>query len=145
VTLHDEPTEQDKVEDLERQYANLRTDPETKIFCPWCRKINAPGKPSCCPFFVEAVAKIGQRQLASVEKQLREVRLGSRTSIQCPYCGAYNRYAEHPADWMRPNVDPFCCDLMHDAALAISQRQVTQALVEQKKKIEDGIGKAERN
>lgn len=144
--LHDAPTEADRFEDLERQYANLQADPATSvIFCPWCSKGNRPDQGACCGFFAEGVAKIGQKKLDSVIKQLREVRLGSRKSIHCPYCGSYIRHAEHPVDWPRPLTSPFCCDIFSDAALAIAQRQAVEEQVEQKKRIEDGLARGMRN
>lgn len=143
MSLHDIPSESDRQEDLARQYANLTED--GVIFCPWCSKGNKPGMGTCCGFFAEGVAKIGQEKFQSVVAQLREVRLGGRRSIACPYCGAYNRYEENPADWTRPMVSPFCCSMMYDAALAISQRIETARLVDQKKKIEDGLQKVGMN
>ena len=145
MSLHNTPTEADKQADLARQYANLTGSDNDVIFCPWCSKGNKPGMGSCCGFFAEGVAKIGQDKMRSVVEQLKEVRLGSRKSIRCPYCKAYNRFAENPADWPRPMVSPFCCDLMSDAALAISQRIETARLIDEKKKIEDGLQKVGMN
>jgi DNA-directed RNA polymerase subunit RPC12/RpoP len=140
---HDTPTEADKHDDLRRQYAAFHVERTkgvtTQIFCPWCFKANKPGLAPCCPQFAEACTQIGKDQLAGVHRQLREVREGRRTAIDCPYCGTRVMRAEHPADWPRPMVSPFCCDLMHDAALAIAQRGAVEAATEAKKRIEDGL------
>ena len=145
-------TEDDKQEDLALQYAKLKTDPRAIIFCPWCSSVNRapqsdePPIGACCTPFALGIAAIGKEQLASVLKQHREILLGSKRTIHCPYCGTHNKpFSKDPADWTRPNVNPSCCDLLSDAALAISQRMETARLIEKKKRIEDGIARGERN
>jgi uncharacterized Zn-finger protein len=140
--IREELTDEERQEDLERQYDNLRADPATVIFCPWCHKTNKLGSEPCCGLFTEGVEKIGQRQFQSIVNQWREMKLGSRRTIKCPYCGQYNRKAEenqHPADWIRPMVSPFCCQLFQDAAIAIAEREALHVQIDQKKRIEDGV------
>lgn len=149
--LHDEPTEADRCEDVERQYREFRSAPDGTIvpviFCPWCTRGNKPGDPPCCAAFTEAVDAIGKKQLASVERQIREIRLGGQRSMHCPYCDTRipKPKSDSPLDWYRPNVSPVCCDLLHDAVLAISQRAIVLDGIERKKKIEDGLVSAARN
>lgn len=145
---HDEPTELDREEDLARQYKAMRDTPDGGIvpiiFCPWCSTGNRVGDAPCCVAFSSAVDTIGKKQLASVERQMREVRLGSRRSMHCPYCDARMKKpkSNHPSDWHRPMVSPVCCELMHDAVLAITQRGLVQAQIEHKKRVEDGLTRA---
>ena len=146
MTRHPGLSEDEKQIDLQDQYAKLATDPKAIIFCPWCSAVNrAPqeGEPAvgaCCNPFALGVALIGQKQLASVISQRREILLGSRKTIHCPYCGVHNKpFSKHPADWTRPLVSPFCCDILRDAALAVAQRVELERLATLKKQIEDGV------
>jgi hypothetical protein len=139
-------TEEERQEDLAEQYTKLKTDPRAVIFCPWCSQVNrAPqaGEPdvgACCNQFALGVQKIGRDQLESVIRQQREILLGGRRHIHCPYCGVHNKpWSSDPADWVRPMVSPFCCNTLHDAALAVAQRMELARLAEQKKRIEDGV------
>src|ERR1022692_2515782 len=123
MKLHDEPTEQDRFEDLCRQYANFQRDPATVIFCPWCMKGNKGGEPACCAFFNDGVERIGREQMASVEKQFRESRLGSHGAVKCPYCFTWNKKpdpGDGPEAWMRPFVSPWCCNMMSDCVTALA-------------------------
>lgn len=143
-SLHDTPTSEDQQLDLERQYANWQEGHMETIFCPWCGAGNAPDKPTCCGSFKVGVDAIGERQLKSVIRQLKEVRLGSRKTIKCPYCGIRVKKeasAGHPSEWPRPMVDPFCCDKMHDAAMAIVEKLTFDKLAEHKSRVEEGMSK----
>ncbi len=142
-SLHDEPTEADRQDDLDRQYALFRANPEHKIICPWCFAINEAGAEACCLPFQDGVDLIGKKQFESVQRQMKEIRLGSRVSIHCPYCDTRLKKPEdnHPASWQRPMVSPVCCDLLHAAVMAVGQQQEVERLVEQKKRIEDGVAK----
>ena len=138
--MHDTPSDQDKQDDLLRQYENVRAGIAPSIFCPWCFKANVPDKPACCGFFKEGVDKIGRDQFNSVLKQWKEVKLGAARSLRCPYCGTWVKKADedtHPGEWVRPLHSPFCCDLLADAATAIVERELAQRLAEDKKRIED--------
>lgn len=145
-------TEVEKQQDLEDQYVALRRDPKKIVFCPWCSGINRapqegePPAPACCPQFAMGVELIGQKQLQSVIAQQKEILLGAKKTIHCPYCGFYNRpYSRDPEAWSRPMVSPFCCTLLHDAALAIAQRMDLERLTEQKKRIEDAVAGGLKN
>lgn len=81
----------------------------------------------------------GERKLQSVIDQLREVNLGTRTNIQCLYCNHHSRPVADPADWPRPMVSPFCCDLFESAAGAIAEREALRIQTEHKKRIEDQL------
>lgn len=81
----------------------------------------------------------GERKLQSIIDQLREVKLGTRTNIQCPYCNHHSRPVADPADWPRPFISPFCCDLFEVAAGAIAEREALRIQTEHKKRIEDQL------
>ena len=92
------------------------------------------------------VEEIGKKQLQSVIDQQKEILLGAKKTIHCPYCGFYNRpFSRDPEAWSRPNVSPFCCDLLQDAALAIAQRMEVERLTSMKKKIEDAVAGGLKN
>ncbi len=145
MSLHDEPSERDKFEDLQRQYANFQRDPSTVIFCPWCMKGNKAGEPACCAFFTDSVERIGREQLASVERQFRNFRATGGNGfrgIKCPYCATLNKPpqpGDGPESWPRPFESPWCCNLLHDAATALTERIMSDRLAEQRKRIEDKV------
>lgn len=149
--IHDEPTDTDRQEDLERQCRAMRSTADGAvlpvIFCPWCSTGNRVGDTPCCVAFTQAVDAIGRKQLASVERQVREIRLGGQRSMHCPYCDTRipKPKTDNPVDWFRPMVSPVCCELLHDAVLAIAQRSVVMDGIEKKKKIEDGLVRASSN
>ena len=144
---------EDKQADFEDQYATLRKDPKKIVFCPWCSGINrAPQEgeepaAACCPQFAMGVDLIGKKQLQSVIDQRKEILLGGRRNLKCPYCGELNFIdaIKSPADWKRPNVSPFCCDLLSDAALAIAQREVLEDRKRKLEQIGEAIDKAATN
>lgn len=139
--IHDEPTEADKQSDLERQYKACEKGDTDTVFCPWCFKGNRPETPACCGFFAQGVTAYGQRQFQSVINQLKEVRFGARKGINCPYCHKRCVYKEHPTDWIRPMVSPFCCDMLSDVATAIVERKTLERLTADKKRIEDATSR----
>lgn len=84
----------------------------------------------------------GDRKLQSVINQWREVRRGLLKSIHCPYCSEYSKPVDaenNPADWIRPMISPFCCDLLQLAAFAIIERMGMQEKADQMKRIQDSI------
>ena len=145
--IRDVLTEAEKQEFLEDQIkaTQRRVSPSDSIMCPWCKGINKKDIPDCCGFYTEGLDEYGRKQLNSVIKQWKEMHLGSRRNIKCPYCESYNKKPspkDGPESWTRPMVNPFCCDLMYDAALAISQRQAVVDQIAEKKRIEDHISDA---
>lgn len=89
--------------------------------------------------------KEGDRKLQSVISQLRDVRRGVLASIHCPYCGTYLKPVDaenNPIDWIYPNVSPWCCDYMEHAAMAIVERMMVQAKMDEFKRIQDAQDKA---
>ena len=143
---HDQPTERDRYIDLRDQY--LRARAGRSIFCPWCLKANKPGEAACCPLFSEGVERIGKEQFQSVQMQFRKIRAAGRKHINCPYCGTTINKPDaenHPADWVRPMVSPFCCDMMHNAVTAIIERETLDKLKAHKARIEDKVVAVERN
>jgi uncharacterized Zn-finger protein len=146
-SLHDTPTAEDQQLDLERQYANLQDGEVTSIFCPWCGAGNVEGTPPCCSAFAIGIELIGKRQLESVFRQFNEVREGEihrcknrKKYVDCPYCQTrlkMNQSATTPDGWIRPNVSPFCCDLMGEAAKAFVEALTFETLKMQKAAIDD--------
>ncbi len=146
--LHEDPTETDKQDDLSRQLSNVRNGATDSLICPWCAAIHRVESKPCCKPMEFGLEAIGQRQFASVLAQLKEVRLGARKTIRCPYCG-YRLKAENadkPELWPIPfqhgNV---CCDLFHDAALAIFEKMTHDKLAQHAAKIQEGLSKASVN
>lgn len=141
-------TDVEKVQDLFAQYRKLQSDPKAIIFCPWCSKISkAPEhgleQQACCMVFAAEWADIGRRQLQSVERQMAAIRDGKMEVINCPYCGTgLKKWTADATTWVHPNVSPFCCSLLHDAILAIAQRQELHRRIDISKRIEDAFAKA---
>jgi hypothetical protein len=138
--MHYTPTEKDKLEDLWRQLKEH--DGTGSIVCPWCFTANKPGVAICCPDFKAGWEARGQHNLALVTKQIRELQLGKRRSFHCPYCDARLKKPspeQHPADWPRPMVSPFCCDLLAEAVRAVAEGISFEVLMDRKKRIEDGL------
>lgn len=146
--MHSDPTERDKLEDLWRQCDNLDSGTAVSVICPWCFKINRRDLPGCCRFFTQGIDQRGKERFESVLKQFKEIRLGSAQSMHCPYCDTWTKKPApdtHPSEWPRPMVSPFCCSMMADAATAIVERIMLERLTEDKKRIEDGMGKVGAN
>ena len=154
-------TEEDRLQEFEDKIGVIQRD-EIKhgktgltMFCPWCRKINNGDGEPCCFAFSEALENRANRQLQEFFGQYHRVETGQSESITCPYCGDANwipsinptttRRERDPLDWKRPNVSPFCCDLFQQAALAVAKTKGLQEKIDQCKRIQDGIERAERN
>jgi uncharacterized C2H2 Zn-finger protein len=142
-SFRSELTEEEKLD-----YATVRIPRmergEIALLCPWCSKINRQDMPVCCGPMQDAREKLGKRRFDSILKQLWDVKSGRAVSLRCPYCDKWNKRATpdtHPSEWTRPNVNPFCCDLMSDAATAIVERMTLERLTEDKKRIEDTVAK----
>jgi hypothetical protein len=146
-----QPTDAEKRQNLVDQYRKLKDDPKAILFCPWCSKISkAPEhgleEVACCQVFAGEWAMIGVRQIESVERQMAAIHAGKMTVVNCPYCGTgLKKWTADPTTWIHPNVSPWCCELLHDAVLAIAQRQETVRRIELAKRIQDGYAKAGRN
>jgi hypothetical protein len=136
-------TDEEKLRDLVDQYRKLQKDPKAILFCPWCSKISkAPehglDETACCQVFAVEWNNIGVRQIQSVERQMAAIHAGKMTVINCPYCGTgLKKWTADPTTWIHPNVSPFCCELLHDAILAVAQRQETVRRIELAKRIQD--------
>lgn len=151
--IREEMTEQEKRDYLVEQYRKLRDDPKLVIFCPWCSKISRAPDPgteeaACCSVFSAEWASIGIRQIESVERQMRAIMAGKMEVINCPYCGTgLKKWTMEPTTWIRVNVSPFCCDLLHDAVLAVAQRMELQKRIDLAHRVEDVVAsaKAARN
>src|SRR6185312_14203586 len=91
------------------------------VFCPFCHGLNQPGQEDnpCCRAFALAIQDRADAMTKSFASQYTAVEVGLASSITCPWCKTVNRTPGpvHRADWIRPNVSPFCCHLF-ELALA---------------------------
>ena len=147
--MYAELTEQDRIDELERQI-RLNQKSENKIIsCPWCGQLSQvtdSTDDACCNALIEAIEKRGIRQLQSVVNQQKDFAKGIRSSIECPYCGSHNyKPKKDPNDWRRPRVSPFCCSLFDAAFAAIEYQLQEQAKLDHKRRIEDAYIKALKN
>lgn len=151
--MYDVMTQADRLAEFDRQFSLVQRGQSDTAVCPWCGVIShrldyVPEDGDCCAEFENARAARGDRQFQSVLAQRNGIVARVRDSIECPYCGGINREELslcHPADWKRPMVSPYCCDLFQIAVVAIVQREHTAKQINKIHRIEEGIAKAERN
>jgi hypothetical protein len=134
--------------ELDRQLKAVRRGETDVIVCPWCGVFNNSESGDCCAEIAEARQRMAIENLKRVESQFKRVRNGlGDASVQCPYCDAINRpeNLESPAHWKRAGVNPWCCDPMVLAVVAISERWMLQAQIDHMHRIQDNVAKVTCN
>ncbi len=142
--IHQEMTEAEK-----HQFLDEKIRQGGGVFCPWCKSINQPGNedsPCCTPFRL-AIKDRADGLVRNFASQYTAVEIGLSSSITCPWCRLVNRAPgpEHPADWKRPGVSPFCCSMFEYALAAHLEVKRVQGLVRQADQIAEGLHKAAVN
>lgn len=134
-------------DELDRQMKSVRRGETEAVVCPWHGAILNVESGDCCVEMEDARDRLSKAHLQSIERQFAGARRGIRDSLQCPYCDAINRpeNLESPAHWKRPGVNPWCCDSMVLAVMALSDRLIVQSQLDHKRRIEDGIAKGAAN
>lgn len=143
----------DMTEAEKAQYVDEQVTAGKDLFCPWCGAMNTADQVPCCKALEYCLEKRGEAQFEFIRNQYQAVQSGVSTSIDCPYCRRTNRQPEpnedgserSPADWIRPCVSPFCCDLMGLAISGILSVNQIQRKVEQAERIAEAQDKAARN
>lgn len=119
------------------------------VFCPWCSSMNRPGDEAipCCTPFRFAVKDRADAMVRSFASQYTAVEVGLASSITCPYCKEVNRAPapQHPAEWKRPGINPFCCDTFCMVLLAHLEVKRVQGLVHQADQLAEAMDKAAKN
>lgn len=134
--------------ELDRQLKLVRCGQSETIVCPWCGMISDSESGKCCVELTQARERLAESHIKSLERQFAAVRNHFRDStVQCPYCDAINRpeNLDDETQWKRPGTSPWCCDLMVYAVMGIGNRMITQALIDEKRRIEDSIAKVGMN
>lgn len=141
-------TDQQKIEEFDRQMSQIESGLSDTILCLWCGALSQKSATDCCDTFRFSRDERGRKQLDYVIKQHTLMRQGLATCISCPYCKAVNYPFppdQHPSEWKRPMRSPVCCDTFELAMKAIVQRITADELIARKKRIEDGIVTAGKN
>lgn len=141
-------TDADRIVELDRQLNNIEAGTADTVLCPWCGVMSPSTGPDCCDTFTFSRDERGKRQLNEVIRQHKLVLGGLATCISCPWCKGVNYPFDpnqHPSEWKREMISPFCCETFQGAMMAIVQRMVSDELIARKKRIEDGIVQAGKN
>lgn len=142
--IHQEMSELDKVNWLDEQIRKGGS-----VFCPWCNSLNRIGDEGnpCCRAFSFAVQERADGLVRNFANQYTAVECGMSSSITCPYCKEVNRAPapEHPADWKRVGVSPFCCALFEQALAGHLEVKRLKSLVHRADQIAEALDMAAKN
>lgn len=141
-------TDADRIAELDRGMSQIELGLSDTITCPWCWRMSGKNEPDCCATFEFSRIERAKKQMADIVKQHQLVMKGLAGWISCPWCKRQNfpfSPDQHPSEWKRPTLSPFCCDPFQAAMQAIVQRMISDELIARKKRIEDGIDRAANN
>lgn len=144
-------TQSDRIDELDRQLTLIERRGPVIVVCPWCGAITNEFRaenPDCCLDFRQARDSRGIEKLETLKRNHRRMLNGEITCLSCPYCHKHNyrvsKSEQHPAEWKRPNVSPFCCDLFALAVKAICYAMAEQKLQDDTARIADEIARGKR-
>lgn len=149
-------TQNDRLEEINRQLVLIERGGDQIIVCPWCSVITRgfdPESPDCCFGFRDARNKRGERQFEKLKADHRRFLKGEMTCISCPYCGDTNypptgtsaTGCDHPSGWKRPMVSIWCCDLFAQAVHALAYGLAQERVADKFNRIGEALERASRN